>query len=277
MTTHETSQELVDHYLTNLRNQLFPVPLSARHEFMNEITEHVAEGRANLEPGDIEGLRTLLSHIGSPSELAREVIEGQRDQKRQMSLTSRARTMLGPALALFVAALVVASLLWWTHYQPLRPAPLSQSSPSITNSDGKFVPAVNAATSDLPGEAPIWDLPKGVATIHIIVSIENAGNLPIKITGVQSPLRGWTGLGPARVAFGRPNGAPARPFRPFTVGGNQSWQVSLALPVRCIASSGYAGMTAELSRVLISTSFFGVPHQTWINVWPLTIVFAKSC
>ncbi len=277
MTNQDTTQELVDHYLTALRNQLLLVPRSARDEFMNEITEHIVEGRVNLEPGDIEGLRTLLSNIGSPSELAMEVIEGQRDEKRQMSLARRVRTMLGSALALFVAGLIIASLLWWTHYQPLRPSPLFQTWPSITNSNGKLVPEVNAANSDLPGEVPIWNLPRGTSTVHVIVSIENAGRFPIKITGVQPPFQGWTGFGPTRVGFGRIEGGPTGHFRPFTVGRNQSWEVSLAIPIRCIANSGYSGNTVGLTRVLVSTSFVGVSHQTWINTVPFNIVFPKSC
>jgi hypothetical protein len=273
VTNQDTTQELVDHYLTTLRNQLYQVPLAARDEFMNEITEHIAEGRADMNPEDVEGLRTLLAHIGSPSELAREVIEGQRDQQRQLSLLRRVRTMLGPLLALVVAGLIIASLLWWTHYQPLRQSPLMQSGPSVSYSNGKYVPQVNAASSSLPGEVPIWDMPKGASTVHIIVSIENAGSFPIKITGVKSPVQGWAMFGPAQVGFGRNEGGPTRPFHPFTVGGHQESEVSLAIPMHCMANSE----TVELSRVLVSTSFFGQTHQTWINTAPFNIVFAKSC
>jgi hypothetical protein len=271
VTNQDTTQDLVNHYLMTLRNQLYEVPLTARDEFMNEITEHIAEGRANLDPGDIEGLSTLLAHIGSPSELAREVIAGQREQQRQMGWLRRVR--LGPALALLVAIFVVAGLLWLTHYQPLRQSPLSQTGPSISYASGKYVPQVNAASSDLPGEVPIWNMPKGTSTVHITVSIENAGGFPIKITGVQSPTQGWTMFGPAQVGFGQYEGGPTRPFHPFTVGGHQESEVSLAIPMHCMANSE----TVELSRVLVSTSFFGQTHQTWINTAPFNIVFAKSC
>jgi hypothetical protein len=273
VTNQDATQELVDHYLTTLRNQLYPVPLSARDEFMNEITEHIAEGRAGMSPEDIEGMRTMLAQIGSPSELAKEVIEGQRDHKRHLSLLKRVRTMLGPLLALIVAAIIIASLLWFTHYQPLRQSPLMQAGPSISYSNGKYVPQVNAANNNLPGEVPIWDMPKGTSTVHIIVSIENAGSFPIKITGVQSPVQGWTMFGPALVGFGRNEGGPTRRFHPFTVGGHQEWEVSLTIPMHCMANSE----TVELSRVLVSTAFFGQSHQTWINIEPFNIVFAKSC
>ncbi len=273
MTTQDTAQELIDHYLTTLRNQLYPVSINARDEFMNEITEHIAEARVDLDPGDIEGLSELLAQIGSPSELAREIIEDQLVEKRQLSLAKRVRAMRWPAAALFVVVLIIASLLWLTHYQPLRPSPLTQIGASITYANGKYVPQVNAASSTLPGEVPIWNMPKGTSTVHMTVSIENAGGLPIKVTGVQSPVQGWEMFGPARVGFGRNEGGPTRPFHPFTVGGHQEWEVSLAIPMYCTVSTE----TVEPSRVLVTTSFFGQLHQTWINVMPFNIVFAKSC
>lgn len=274
MTNQDTSQELVERYLSTLRNQMLQVPLSARDEFISEINEHITEGRANLKPEDIDGLRALLAHLGSPSELAMEVIEGQRELTRQMSLAKRVQKFLLPTLALMVVALILASLGWWTHYQPLRPAPLSQTWPSITYSDGKLAPQVNAASSDLPNEVPIWKMPRGTSTIHILVSIENAGSFPIKITGVQSPFQGWGAFGAARIDFGPNGGIPRRHFRSFSLGGKQSEEVSLAIPMHCMATSG---STVEPTRVLVSTSVFGVSHQVWVNIEPFDIEFAKSC
>ena len=79
--------------------------------------------------------------------------------------------------------------------------------------------------------------------------------------------------GPAKVGFGQYEGGPTRSFHPFTVGGHQESEVSLAIPMHCTANSE----TVELSRVLVSTSFFGQSHQTWVNIAPFNIVFAKSC
>ncbi|HEY5265873.1 MAG TPA: hypothetical protein VIJ40_03590 [Acidimicrobiales bacterium] len=274
MTNQDTSQVLVEHYLSTLRNQMFQVPLSAREEFISEINDHITEGRASLEPEDIDSLRALLAHLGSPSELAMEVIEGQRELTRQMSLAKRVRKLLRPILALIVVVLIFASLGWWTHYQPMRPAPLLQTWPSITYSDGKLVPQVNAASSDLPNEVPIWKMPSGTSTIHIFVSIENAQSFPIKITGVQSPFQGWPEFGTARIDFGPDGGIPKRHFRSFSLGGKHSEEVSLAIPMHCMATSG---STVEPTRVLVSTSFLGVSHQVWVNIEPFDIEFAKTC
>lgn len=274
MSNLDTTQELVDDYLATLRNQLYPVPLRARDEFMSEISQHISEGRADLDPDDVEGLRALLGHLGSPSQLASDIIADQRDQHRQLSVATRARKLLGPIIALSVVLLILFGLSWVSHYQPLRTSPLSQTWPSITNANGKSVVQVNASSSELPGEVPVWRMPKGTSTIHILVSIENAGSLPLKITGVQSPFFGWPSMGPARIGFARYEGASSTTrFRPFTEGAHQDGEITLDIPMHCTLGS----QTAEPTRVLVSTSFFGVSHQVWVNIQPFNIEFAKSC
>jgi hypothetical protein len=269
-----TTQGLIEDYLATLKSQLFPVPLGTRDEFMSEIAEHIAEGRADLDPDDVEALRALLVHLGDPAQLAGAVIADQRDQHRQLSVGQRARKLLLPLLALTAVMLLVAGGLWTAHYQPLRTVPLFQASPSITYADGKDVPQVNASSSELPGEVPVWIMPKGTSTIHISVSIENAGSFPVKITGVQSPFFGWPSMGPARVGFARDVGSsPAPRFHPFTVGAHQEWGVTLEIPMHCTLGS----QTAEPTRVMISTSFAGVSHQVWVNIQPFNIEFARSC
>jgi hypothetical protein len=269
----DTTQELVDDYLATLRNQLYPVPLRTRDEFMSEISQHISEGRADLDPDDVEGLRALLAHLGSPAQLASDIIADQRDEHRQLSVAKRVRKLLGPIVALLVVLVFFFGILWVTRYQPLTTAPSFQTWPSISN-DGKYVAEVNASSSELPGEVPVWRMPKGTSTIHIVVSIENAGNFPLKITGVQSPFFGWPSMGPARVGFSRNDGTSPTPrFRPFTVGAHQDWEVTLDIPMHCTLGS----QTAEPTRVLVSTSFFGVSHQVWVNIQPFNIEFAKSC
>jgi hypothetical protein len=270
----DVTQELVDDYLATLKNQLFPVPNRARDEFMNEITEHIAEARADLSPDDVDGLRALLAHLGSPSQLASDVIAEQRDQHRQLSVAQRIRLLLAPILALVGVLLILSGVFWLTDYQPLNSSPGFQTWPSITYADGKDVPQVNASSSDLPGEVPVWNMPTGTSTIHIFVTIENAGSFPLKITGVQSPLFGWPSMGPARVSFSRFEGAsPTTRFHPFTVSAHQDSEVKLDIPMHCTLGSE----TSEPTRVLVSTSFAGVSHQVWVNIQPFNIVFAKTC
>ncbi|NNN09034.1 MAG: hypothetical protein HKL85_07575 [Acidimicrobiaceae bacterium] len=75
MNEHTTSDRIIEEYLGELRDALRSVNPSDAREFVAEIEQHIAEGRATLEPGDEVGLRNLLERIGSPSALASELEE----------------------------------------------------------------------------------------------------------------------------------------------------------------------------------------------------------
>ena len=69
------SDRFVAEYLNDLRSALQSVNPSSAKEFTAEIQQHIAEGRANLTPGDEVALRNLLERIGSPTALASELAE----------------------------------------------------------------------------------------------------------------------------------------------------------------------------------------------------------
>jgi hypothetical protein len=75
MQEHTTSDQIITEYLGDLRDALRSVNPSDAREFVAEIEQHIAEGRATLEPVDEVGLRNLLERIGSPSALASELEE----------------------------------------------------------------------------------------------------------------------------------------------------------------------------------------------------------
>jgi hypothetical protein len=70
MQGHTTSDQIVEEYLDELRMALRSVNPTSGGEFVAEIEQHIAEGRATLDPSDEVGLRNLLERIGSPSALA---------------------------------------------------------------------------------------------------------------------------------------------------------------------------------------------------------------
>lgn len=202
-------------------------------------------------------------------------IEASHDNTATPAMTSLRRpfrALLGPAIIFVVAGVISFGIIWWTHFQPLRQSPLNQTWASITLPDGKRLPQVNASTSDLPGEVPVWQMPTGNSTVHITVEIENAGSFPVRINRVQSPFQGWPAFGSARISFGPNEGGLNRYFRSFSLGGNQSKEVSLAIPMHCLTNSG---STVEPTRVLVSTSFFGVSHQVWVNIAPFVNAHRK--
>src|SRR5487761_2215515 len=75
MSERTISDQIVEEYLTNLNDALRTVNPASAKEFVREIEEHISEGRAGLDPGDVVGLRNLLVRIGSPAALADEIKE----------------------------------------------------------------------------------------------------------------------------------------------------------------------------------------------------------
>jgi len=67
-----TKTDPVDEYLRDLDRALAPLPRDRRREIVDEVSEHIAEGRAELEPDDEAGLRTLLDRLGEPEQIAAE-------------------------------------------------------------------------------------------------------------------------------------------------------------------------------------------------------------
>lgn len=73
MSEHTASDQIIEEYLSTLREALRSVNSTSAKEFLAEIEQHIVEGRRSLETGDEVGLRNLLDRIGSPSTLASEL------------------------------------------------------------------------------------------------------------------------------------------------------------------------------------------------------------
>jgi hypothetical protein len=68
-----TVDRLVDNYLDQLEQELHDVPRARRRELVDEIAQHIAEGRA--EAVSEAEVRTLLDRLGEPAEIADEARE----------------------------------------------------------------------------------------------------------------------------------------------------------------------------------------------------------
>ncbi len=71
---HSASEadELVRRYLAQLNAALRHVDASRREEILAEVRGHIEEGRTELGPGDVAGVRTLLDRVGDPAAIAAE-------------------------------------------------------------------------------------------------------------------------------------------------------------------------------------------------------------
>ena len=67
-----TQTDPVGEYLRDLDRALGGLPRDRRREIVDEVSEHIAEGREELEPDDEAGLRNLLDRLGEPEQIAAE-------------------------------------------------------------------------------------------------------------------------------------------------------------------------------------------------------------
>jgi uncharacterized membrane protein YphA (DoxX/SURF4 family) len=66
---------LILRYLQDLESQLQDLPAGRRRELLDEVGEHIAAARADLDPETEAGVRTLLERLGDPADIAAEARE----------------------------------------------------------------------------------------------------------------------------------------------------------------------------------------------------------
>jgi uncharacterized membrane protein len=70
MTTE--ADALILRYLQELEAELHDLPANRRQELLDEVREHIAAARAELDPETEAGVRTLLERLGDPADIAAE-------------------------------------------------------------------------------------------------------------------------------------------------------------------------------------------------------------
>jgi hypothetical protein len=66
---------LVLRYLQELEAELHDLPANRRRELLDEVGEHVAAARAELDPETEAGVRAMLERLGDPADIAAEARE----------------------------------------------------------------------------------------------------------------------------------------------------------------------------------------------------------
>lgn len=72
MRRRSAADRLIDGYLAELRRALRRLPSARRHQVVDEVAEHVAEARSNLDHEDATAIRALLERVGDPWAIAAE-------------------------------------------------------------------------------------------------------------------------------------------------------------------------------------------------------------
>ena len=95
MVMNATADHLVDDYLKRLSTELDDLPRPRRRELVQEISEHIAEARADLPTESEAEVRSLLDRLGDPTEIAGEA-------RARFGVESRKRGWLEPVALIFL-------------------------------------------------------------------------------------------------------------------------------------------------------------------------------
>ncbi|MGH9130148.1 MAG: HAAS signaling domain-containing protein [Acidimicrobiales bacterium] len=70
----DDADQLVSRYLCDLRKALGPLPGWRRQQLIDEIAQHIAQGRSELGAQDPASVAALLENVGDPSDIATEAL-----------------------------------------------------------------------------------------------------------------------------------------------------------------------------------------------------------
>jgi hypothetical protein len=120
-----TADKLVDDYLKRLDRELAGFPRARRHELVDEISEHIAEARADVESENEAAIRTLLDRLGDPEDIAAEARErfGARPKGSGWDVVALIMLLVGGVILPVIGWIIGVVLLWvsetWTTREKL--------------------------------------------------------------------------------------------------------------------------------------------------------------
>jgi hypothetical protein len=116
-----TADKLVEDYLKRLKAETSDPPRAARRELVQEISDHIAEARADVSAASEAEIRNVLDRVGEPAEIAAEARErfdvgGRR--ARPLEIAALILLPIGGVVLPVLGWLVGVTLLWisdaWT-------------------------------------------------------------------------------------------------------------------------------------------------------------------
>lgn len=112
MTVASNADKLVAKYLKELDSELRGLPRARRRELTQEISEHIAEARAVLEPDDEADVREILERLGPPAEIAAAERPPERARAGWTEIVALILLPIGGIIVPIVGWVVGAVLLW---------------------------------------------------------------------------------------------------------------------------------------------------------------------
>jgi uncharacterized membrane protein len=115
-----TADKLVEDYLKRLKGETSDLPRAARRELIQEISDHIAEARADASAASDVETRNVLDRVGEPAEIAAEARErfGVGGRPRRLEIAALILLPIGGVVLPVLGWLVGVTLLWisdaWT-------------------------------------------------------------------------------------------------------------------------------------------------------------------
>jgi hypothetical protein len=120
-----TADKLIDDYIKRLNRELAGFPRARRRELLDEISEHIADARADLESENEAAIRTLLDRLGDPEDIAAEARErfGARPKGSGWDVVALIMLLVGGVILPVIGWIIGVVLLWvsetWTSREKL--------------------------------------------------------------------------------------------------------------------------------------------------------------
>jgi hypothetical protein len=120
-----TADKLIDDYIKRLNRELAGFPRARRRELLDEISEHIADARADLESENEAAIRTLLDRRGDPADIATEARErfGARPKGSGWDVVALIMLLVGGVILPVIGWIIGVVLLWvsetWTSREKL--------------------------------------------------------------------------------------------------------------------------------------------------------------
>jgi uncharacterized membrane protein len=117
------TDRIVDDYLRRLEMALSTLPRGRRQELVEEIREHIEDGRSELGTEDEVGVRSMLDRIGDPEEIAADSADRFDIKPVRVGLKEVAAVVLlpiGGVVVPFLGWVVGVILLWASNAWTLR-------------------------------------------------------------------------------------------------------------------------------------------------------------
>lgn len=273
------TDRMVDEYLEELRIAMATIDPEARENFLSEIEEHIAEGRATFDINDEVALAGLLRRIGAPKDLAKEWLEIRSDSVLDSRPSGMKQYGLRRSVALVacvaIVTLVALGIILADRYQPLMQgdAPTSR----VINAAGRVAEHKFIYAPGLP-VATAWIEPQGLFTVEVIASIKNNGWLPVELRTVRIDAQGYRLRDPGISINSSHSGQDwngSHQFQPVSISGHSSRNFEFHYTQSCIPAP--SGSFVTLQSLKVKYKFLQIQHTIVIPIQKFVIRNRPHC